>query len=72
MSDHKPWVEVGELWEFISPYGEGPDHYLILQPYENEDYGILYRVLHLETGAIVPDLIIDSRTVLNYKAHKIA
>jgi hypothetical protein len=72
MSDQLSWVEVGELWEFISPYGDGPDHYLILQSYKNEDYGILYRVLHLETDAIIPDLIIDSGTVCNYKAHKIA
>ena len=72
MSDHRPWVEVGELWEFISPYEDGPDHYLILQAYRSDDYGILYRALHLETGGIIPDLIIDSGTVRNYKAHKIA
>ena len=72
MSDHLPWVEVGELWEFKNPYEKNVDHYLILQMYADDHYGWLYRCLHIESGDIVPDLIIDSGTVRNYNAHKVA
>ena len=72
MSDHRPWVEVGELWGFNNPYEKSADHYLILQIYSDRHYGYLYRSLHIESGDIVPDLIIDEGTVRNYNAHKVA
>jgi hypothetical protein len=63
-------AEVGDIWRY-NEFGT-ICHYLILKKYEADGYGYLYRVLQLETNRIVPDLIINSGTVMNYKATKVA
>lgn len=67
---HGPHVEVGELWQFEE--GFDISRYLILECIPSPYYGYVYRVLSIEDGDIIPDLIIDRENEKQYKAHKVA
>jgi hypothetical protein len=71
----RQYAQVGELWEFSSrePNETIYDHYLVLQiNFDDKWHEYHYKALHLETGEIIPDLIIDKSSFVNYNATMVA
>ena len=68
---------IGEIWRFDPPPWKPKGicaHYLItdIEYLEDSRYDIYYISLHLESGLIVPDLLIDEANIKNYNARRVA
>ena len=73
ISDPLQYAQAGELWEFQDERYGILDHYLILRAdFDHNWLEYTYKVLHIESGDIVPDLIIDKNSLRVYKAKKVA
>ena len=66
--------EAGELWSFVASDVSGQaiiSLYLLLEKRQDVTYGHLYRAMHIETGGIIPDLIIDTDTIRAYDGKRV-
>lgn len=75
MSNNIPDVQVGDIWRL--QYGIlGNDTYceyhLILRHYPHTVHGTLYHTYCINDAVMVPDLILDSRSVRDYDAQRVA
>lgn len=74
LPDPIQYAQVGELWEFTGDERDRDtiDHYLVLQiNFDHKFYEYHYKALHIESGDIIPDLIIDKTSFVNYNAKRI-
>ena len=67
--------EAGELWSFDMNRGRDGQTiislYLLLEKRQDDTYGHLYRAMLIETGEIIPDLIIDADTIRAYDGKRV-